>query len=149
MENNISIKPWIAISLILIIFWGCKDQNTTVPHSGDMFTLYNIAADPDYQNLINVNGHVYVTGGFNRNGILIYRVKYEEAIDDFVVYDRTCPYEITSCSIDMDEMYGFSASCECCGSKFNMVTGAIEQGPATHYLSRFRCDYIDGSLHVY
>lgn len=143
------VKFIYLYTLICIIFFACSDKNNNVPHAGDDFWIYNIAADPSSKSLLSTNGYIYVTGGYNSNGILLYRQKMTGEIDDFLAFDRTCPYEVGKCKVKMQDESVYFCKCSCCGSEFNVLAGSVEKGPSEHFLTQLRCDFIDGSIHVY
>lgn len=138
----------IIISLLLVLFACKKDQNP-VPRTGDNFWIYNINSDPEYTKLLAPFNALIYTGGYLKNGIIVYRVKMEEAVDDFVAYDRTCTYEANTCVMEWTQKDNYYCTCKCCKSRFNLTGGYMEKGPAKFSLRKFNCDYIDGSLHIY
>jgi len=138
-----------TVSLICIIFLACSDQGYQVPYVVEPFWIYNIESDPSATDLLTTNGYIYVTGGYNNNGIIIYRQKMAGDIDDFIAFDRTCPYEVKRCQVKMLRESIYDCECECCGSIFNLIAGTVNQGPSEHFLTQLRCEFIDGSIHVY
>ena len=141
-------KHILWISCIFLFFTWKKDENT-IPKTGDNFYLYNIQADPEYTNLLAPFGKIVVTGGYKKNGIFVYRIKTEEAIDDFVAYDRTCPYEANECKMESTKGNSYTCTCKCCGSIFNIYGGYLEKGPSKFPLRKYNCEYIDGNIHIY
>ena len=138
----------IIISLFCMLFACKKDQNP-VPRSGDNFWIYNIKQDPEYTKLLAPFNALIYTGGYRQHGIIVYRIKLEEAVDDFVAYDRTCPYEASDCVMEWTLKDNYYCTCKCCKSKFNLLGGYMENGPAKYPLRKFNCEYIDGNLHIY
>ena len=143
------MKQFPLLLILLCIVFACKKDQNPVPCSGDNIWIDNINADPEYTTLLAPFNALVFTGGYLKNGIIIYRVKKEEAIDDFVAYDRTCPYEVSTCVMEWNIKDNFYCICKCCKSKFNLTGGYMENGPAKFSLRRFNCEYVNGSLHIY
>ncbi len=132
-----------------IICLTCSKDENPVPKTNANFWLYNINSDPEYTTLKAPYNALIVSGGYKKNGIIIYRLKTENAIDDFVAYDITCPYETNTCAMKWNIKDMFYCTCSCCGSKFNLNGGYMEKGPAKYPLRKFNCDYIDDNIHIY
>lgn len=129
---------------------GCKnkDQNP-VPKVGVNIWLTDINQDPEYSKLLAPYNAIICNGGYLQNGIIVYRVKIEEAVDDFVAYDRTCTNEANSCVMIWTQKDNYYCTCKCCNSKFNLTGGYLEKGPAKFPLRKYSCEYIDGTIHIY
>lgn len=134
---------------------SCDNYTTTVPYTSVYETLYDVESDPEYRSLRSLYSAFILTDdddciGYECNGVLVYRVNINDDDDDFVVYDRTCPYEVSEdCAIEWDSGDPYYATCPCCGSKFNLVGGYVEEGPAEYPLRIIKCEYINGNLYIY
>jgi len=134
----------LGFSLILVILisstWSCKDKpvHDTIPE-----VAVNINIDVNstmYIGLNTIGGWVYLTGGYR--GVLVYRL----SVDEFVAYDRGCPYDPRELNarITMDPS-GITCSDTCCGSQFSILDGGPITGPATLPMKRYYT-YYDGNI---
>ena len=132
------------LGLLLFFLTDCtKNNENPVPTVYVDFTIY--LSQPAYTNLNAVGGWVYLTGG--ARGIIVYRL----SIDTFKAYDRNCTYNPSDAdarvSVDSSGLFAVDASC---GSKFVLIDGSVNHGPATVSLRQYNASY-DGvnSVHVY
>jgi Rieske Fe-S protein len=138
----------IAIILLFVISFACKKDQNPVPKAPDNFFL-NITSDPQLTSLLAPYNAVIVTGGYRKNGVIVFRTKMEGTIDDFVAYDRTCTYEVDTSKMLWTIKNPYFCTCSYCKSKFNLLGGYMENGPATYSLRKYNCDFVDGVIHVY
>jgi len=130
----------LIIAFLLSSAWSC---NGKVEHDAIPEVAVNAYIDVNstmYIELNTIGGWVYLTGGYR--GILVYRV----AVDEFVAYDRGCPFdpfEATS-RITMDPS-GITCTDSLCGSQFGILDGSVINGPATIPLKRYYT-YYDGNI---
>lgn len=149
------MKILLSFSLIIALaLFACTDTRNPVPYSSISLTIYNIESDAQYIELrANYAGVLikndYECYGYNCNGILLYRVKVNYDIDDFVAYDATCPHEVNDCIMEIDPAEPYYAVCGCCGSRFNLVGDYLETGPSNHGLRKLNCEFTDGNLYIY
>jgi len=136
-------------TLLVLSLASCKKDENPVPETSDDFWIYNIESDPQYAKLTAPYNGIVVTGGYKSNGILVYRLKIDNEIDDFVAYDRTCPYEASTCKMTWTSNDCFYCTCTCCKSKYNLVGEYMENGPSEYPMKRYTCEFIDGNLHIY
>ncbi len=128
------------VLILLASSWGCNDkvQHETIP---DVPVNLNIdIGSTMYIELNTIGGWVYLTGGYR--GLLVYRV----SVDEFVAYDRGCPYDPLEeySRITMDPS-GITCSDTLCGSQFSILDGGPIKGPATLPLKRY-FTYFDGNI---
>ena len=135
--------------VIMSILLACKKDQNPVPEVSVDLWFYNIESDSEFSKITAPFNAVVVTGGYKNNGIIIYRLKVDHESDDFVAYDRTCPYEVSSCKMIWKSSDGFYCTCECCKSKYNLVGEYMENGPAEYPLRKYKTEFIDGNLHIY
>ena len=132
------------LAVTLFLFTDCgKDSDNPVPSVYVDFTLY--LSQPSNSNLNAVGGWIYTTGG--ARGIIVYRL----SIDTFMAFDRNCTYNSDAASaVVAVESNGLFAADSSCGSKFVLIDGSVNQGPATVGLRHYHADY-DGvnSVHIY
>jgi len=138
-----TLKYGITLALIsLLIFssWSCnkEKQHESIPNVA--VNLYLDISSTLYIELATIGGYVNVTGGYR--GIIIYRV----SVDDFVAYDRACPFdpELACARIQMDPS-GITLTDSCCGSNFSVLDGSIIKGPATIPMKRYHTQF-DGQI---
>ena len=107
--------------------------------------FYVNTTDPGFIDLNGVGGWVYVTGG--SKGIIIYR----KSVTEFMAFDRHCPYHpsdaCSRCEVDTtNNLFVFD---NCCGSKFLITDGSVQQGPAYVPLKSYYTSFDGLILHVY
>lgn len=134
-----------SILLLLFIsfssFFSCsKDENETIP-----YVYVNFYIQPNstlYQKLTTVGGWEYITGGYS--GIVVYRASQ----DEFVAFDRACPYDFKDgCRIEVESSFTTTID-SCCGSRFLLNDGSPFKGPATVSLKKYRTSYDGNNLHI-
>ena len=129
-----------AIIILVLIFPGCgKDRQTAIPYVYVNKLLY-----PNTLDYIPISGYLYVNGGYR--GIVIYRSTQE----DFMVYERCCPYdpEKTGARVSVDAS-GFFCVDSVCMSRFNLPYGTPESGPSPFALLQYRYSYDGETLMIY
>ncbi len=131
----------------MVSLQSCKRSNHPVDGNANIW-IDNVNYDPEYRSLTAVFGAMNFTGGVG--GVLVLRVQASEGIDDFVAFDRACPYEASpDCKVKWDKNDPFYANCLCCKSKFNLINNSVESGPSEYPLYMYTCDYVGGNIHVY
>ena len=92
-----------------------------------------------YNDLNTIGGWVYVTGGYR--GLIIYRLNN----DDFLCYDRACPYHPSAEGARIEvESSGLIAVDSLCGSRFFLSDGSVLKGPSTLPLKSYQTTF-DGN----
>ncbi|MFA6923720.1 MAG: hypothetical protein WC223_05640 [Bacteroidales bacterium] len=133
----------ILITIVFILFSSNCKKNETVPNVSVDFTLELNSVD--YTALGSIGGWVYITGGAYNNGIIIYK----RTNDEYKAYDRTCTYKpSSSCRVTV-ESSGIIAVDSCCGSKFILTDGSVNQKPATAPLKEYHTSLSGTTLHIY
>jgi nitrite reductase/ring-hydroxylating ferredoxin subunit len=122
-------------------FFSCsKDESETIP-----YVYVNFSIQPNstvYQKLNTVGGWEYITGGYN--GIVVYRLSQ----DEFVAFDRACPYDYkNSCRIVVESSFTTTID-SCCGSRFLLNDGSPFKGPASVSLKKYKTYYDGNSLRI-
>ena len=137
----------IIIPVLIILFLATGSCTKQQPHD----TIPNVAVDVYidvnstlYLQLNTVGGWLYLTGGYK--GILVYRVSE----DEFVAYDRACPYDplVQESRLQMD-IGNLTVVDTVCKSKFVILDGSIVEGPATVPLKRYRTTFDGNILHIF
>lgn len=129
------MKQFLKIAFVLIFVFGyigCgnKNEHQTIPE-----VPVNLSLDISstiYINLSHVGGYEYISGGYK--GIVVYRL----SIDEFVAYDRACPYHPhDDCAMIGLDQSGIILTDTCCGSQFNLLDGTVTKGPAKFPLKKY------------
>ena len=111
--------------------------------------LVNVTLDfslPQYASLNAVAGYYYYPNA-GIKGIIIYRVSSSQ----FNCYEANCTYNPTATCAPMVVQSSFYVvdTCKNCGSKFLLVDGSVNKGPATVPMTQYKVNY-DGvtTLHI-
>lgn len=136
----------LVIITICMIFVSCKKktqptqvvQNNPVPSVPVDISIY--PGDPLNFSLQGIGGWKYIAGGIN--GIIIYR----KSQDEFVALERSSSYypnnSLAKVKVQQDN---FSCRDTISGSKWQIVDGALINGPATWPLRLYGTTY-DGNV---
>ena len=120
-----SIISKLSILLLIFIISSCEEIEDDIPDVPVNFTIY--LNDPLYRELRTVGNSMTVTGG--HSGIIIYRLTQ----DEFIAWDRLCPYEQkTNCRLEAtnDDLF---YSCSCCKTPYLMIDGTGQAKNDTTY----------------
>jgi hypothetical protein len=124
--NKGIMERWIfSLIALLFILIGCSRRDEhPVPYVP--IQIYLHGSDPEFMPLNAVGGSIHFWGG--SRGLIIYR----KSQDEFNVFDRHCPYDVENpCGVVSIEKPGsFIATDTCCGSKFLLIDGSVNEGPA-------------------
>lgn len=131
----------LCLCLFFPLTWTCTPQYPpNIPQVQVDITLF--LGDPFLVNLQGVGGSVEIPGG--SRGILLYRA----SIDQFNAYELHCPYAHTdACGKvhpDQSGLFLVDDSCDTgagCGSRFNIINGQVEAGPATYPLVQYNTNF--------
>jgi Rieske Fe-S protein len=135
----------LVIGTLVLLSWSCsKDSQEYNNIPNVAVNLQLDISSTMYIELSTIGGYVYLTGGYK--GIVVYRISPE----DFVAYDRACPYNPTlPCErITMDPS-GITLTDSCCMSNFNILDGAVNKGPATQPLKRYHTQFDGQYLRIW
>ena len=134
----------VIVSTLLSSTWSCKNkiEHPSIPNVS--VNVYLDISSTLYIELSTIGGSVYITGGYK--GIVVYRV----SPDEFVAYDRACPFDPTDpCSrIQMDPS-GITLTDSCCMSNFSVLDGSVISGPATQPMKRYYTQFDGQMLHIW
>ena len=142
IKNRMPIKLFFLVltATLLVLPVSCGKEDHPIPDVWVDITLnLELAIE-----LNNVGGWVYVSGGFNRNGIIVYRW----SIDEFMAFDRTCPFHpFDPCGIvSVDDPP--IAKCDCCESQYLLIDGSVFDGPSKFPLKQYRTHYQEPYLQI-
>jgi nitrite reductase/ring-hydroxylating ferredoxin subunit len=133
----------LFISCIAFVVSCKKDDGSQVPNVS--VDVYVYLTQPSNSALNSVGNWKYIEGGIK--GIVV----YHQSQETFTAFDRACPhdYDQAASRIDVDSV-NLSFIDRNCGSKFNLLTGNVDQGPATHPMRQYTVDYDGVSiLHIH
>ncbi len=128
---------------ISAFFSSCKNTQSPVPVVA--VDIHIDLADPFFNDLKNLNGYVYITGGVN--GIIIYR----SAVDEFKAFERTCPYDPDCGKLIVSQDLFSAVDSVCCKSEFSLLLdGAVSKGPSQYPMVQYMCVYYKDAniLHI-
>lgn len=123
----------LALTFVLISD-GCRKKEDLVPNVYVNFTIF--LSDPEFATLQTIGNSVFVTGGVS--GIVIYRYSQTE----FTAYDRCCTYKPSErCAVLPDTSNSLFLRCPCCNSKFSLIDGSVQSGPAERALTPYSTSF--------
>ena len=132
----IKTRNYTVLVLFLLIFSACDENKSPIPVVPVDIYLEGINSDPQYYDLQNLGGYVYITGGVS--GIIVYR----SSADEFKAYERACPYDPDCGRITVDSGNLNAIDSLCCHSEFSLLLdGAVSQGPAQFPLRQYQRIY--------
>ncbi|HEU4717048.1 MAG TPA: hypothetical protein VFU15_04415 [Bacteroidia bacterium] len=136
------MRRFVFLLVFLLCCAGCKKEHQYIPNVYVNLTIY--VNDPGNIRLTTVGGWKYFDGG-NR-GIVVYRKSQNE----FVAYDRTCPYkpDESSSVVSVDTTNNILLKDASCTSQFLMSDGTPIGGPAVIPLKLYRSIFDGTTLHV-
>ena len=133
-----------VFAFIMLLSFSCKErQNGVIPYV-PINTSVGLNL-PSNAALLPIGGFVYLNG-FGSKGLIIYHRDSE----DYVVYDRNCTYNgfAADCNtLTVEQDLGIAKDA-CCGSKFNLQTGLVQQGPATFGMVQYQTDLQGNTLYI-
>jgi nitrite reductase/ring-hydroxylating ferredoxin subunit len=134
------MEPMQRILFKIIFFTAffissCTRQEHPVPYVPVQVVLY--VSDPQFMPINAIGGSTYYNGG--SRGLIIYR----QSQDEFVTFDRHCPFqpENTCGTVMFDPGASFTLTDTCCGSKFFITDGTVQTGPTKMPLRRYLTEY--------
>ena len=156
MATGSKIRYFFILSLIVIPHISCqRNNNDVIPDVVVEFMLDIL----DYPALEAVTGSAVIdkndnritdrkyAGGFNDNGIIIYRAMTEE----FMAYDRTCPHDYAADGISTKVNIDFTqAICPRCSTYYELFSfGTPSSGPGQYPLKNYKTSFDGRFLRVW
>ena len=131
--------------LILLCSYSCKKKKSTDEYIPYVTVDFYIAvSNPQFISLSAVGGWVYVTGG--SRGIVIYR----KSNDEFVAFDRHCPYMPENVCGQIEVSASSTIAIDsCCGSQFLLIDGSVIKEPSSYPLLKYQSIFDGNQLHVF
>jgi hypothetical protein len=144
--NNRLLNFCLRISMIaaaLLFITGmnsCREPEGVIPYVEVNIDL-NLML-PAYNSLQFPGNWIYVSGG--SRGLIVYRY----TLDEFVVFDRHSPYDVSaSCQCIVLED-GYTIEDPCSGSQWYIFDGSIITGPTTAPLERYNTNWMSPVLNI-
>src|SRR5262245_65911114 len=76
------------------------------------------------------------------------RISVARVNNRLYAFDDLCPCAREACPLSWGQLTGTTIMCQCHGSRFDITTGAVIDGPATEPLRMYEVQEVDGSIHV-
>lgn len=136
----------ISVVLICVLAVACKKKAQKVQDNGVPYVPINITIypnDPLNFKIQTPGGWMYFSGG--ANGLIVYR----KTAGEFVVLDRTSTYDPNNFDARVKvQPDAFTCKDTISGSKWQIVDGAIMNGPATLPLRLYSNNYDGNALRI-
>jgi 3-phenylpropionate/trans-cinnamate dioxygenase ferredoxin component len=78
------------------------------------------------------------------------RIAFTRIKDRLYAFDDLCPCTGTAdaCPLSWGLLTGTTIMCQCHGSRFDITSGAVIDGPATRSLNVYEVREVEGSIHI-
>jgi nitrite reductase/ring-hydroxylating ferredoxin subunit len=140
MKSKFVFRLFSALMMVVLLT-TCRKEEQIVPNVAVNITLY--INDPQNVSLTSIGGWLYVNGG-NR-GVVVHRISQNQ----FVAFDRTCPYRpdetASQVSVDSSNVILEDRSC---GSKFLLSDGSAIQTPALVPLKAYTTAFDGNAIRI-
>jgi len=138
--KNYFMRILIVILFLILVVPGCeRDNRPSIP-----YVYVNLRLYPDSLDYIAIGGYRYFNGGVR--GILVYRF----GRDEFMVYERCCPYdpEKNGAFVSVDPS-GSTCTDTVCKSSYILYDGSPFKGPSPYLLMSYRYSYDGDVLQIF
>ena len=76
------------------------------------------------------------------------RISIARVANRLYAFDDLCPCADEACPLSGGLLVGTTIMCQCHGSRFDIVTGAVINGPATDALNMFEVQEVEGGIRI-
>jgi 3-phenylpropionate/trans-cinnamate dioxygenase ferredoxin component len=76
------------------------------------------------------------------------RISIARVKDRLYAFDDLCTCAREGCPLSGGLLTGTTIMCQCHGSRFDITTGAVINGPATEPLNVYEVQEVEGSVHI-
>ena len=76
------------------------------------------------------------------------RISIARVKDRLYAFDDLCPCAREACPLSWGLLTGTTIMCQCHGSRFDITTGAVINGPATQALNTYEVQEVEGSIQI-
>lgn len=76
------------------------------------------------------------------------RISVARVDDRFYAFDDLCTCADPACPLSAGLLTGTTIMCQCHGSRFDVTTGAVIDGPATEPLNVYEAREVDGRIQI-
>ena len=76
------------------------------------------------------------------------RISIARVDDRLYAFDDLCTCADPGCPLSGGLLTGTTIMCQCHGSRFDIATGAVINGPATEALTSYEVREVEGSIHI-
>ena len=132
----------IAVTVALFcMLSGCSKTNRCNIPFGEAACELDLSM-PSLSDLWNINGYIYLHGG--NKGICV----THPSSNEFVAFERTCPYDQETAVVMRDDSDGLILECPTCGSRFLSIDGTPLEGSQTSCPLLQYCTAYDGAYRL-
>ena len=132
---------------LLINNSGCSKNNaySNIPYAYVNFSI-NLELPSNYR-LVTTGGSEYYTANSPSRGVVVYHYMP----DEFLAYERTCPYNPENAKAIVEAYTGWDGLVidKSCGSIYSLSDGSVIKGPAHLPLKQYRTSFDGITVRVY
>lgn len=168
MQGHVSMDPSTKISeipvyskillsvgilvVVLVLLGGSCGKEKPCQDLPDLYV--DVFIQPNTLDFIADGGWAYVTANSPSRGIIVYRPFH----DEFIAFERICPYDPYGCCNQGDanqctrlyvEENGITVIDSCCMSRYLMTDGTPFEGPSTCLLYQYQTLYDGTYLRIF
>jgi len=76
------------------------------------------------------------------------RISIARVANRLYAFDDLCPCADKACPLSGGLLVGTTIMCQCHGSRFDIITGAVINGPATDALTVYEVQEVEGNIRI-
>jgi Rieske Fe-S protein len=131
---------------LLINNSGCSKNNaySNIPYAYVNFSI-NLELPSNYR-LVTTGGSEYYTANSPSRGVVVYHYMP----DEFMAYERTCPYNPENAKAIVEDYPGWSGLVidKSCGSVYSLSDGSVVKGPAHLPLKQYHTSFDGVNIYI-